>query len=104
MNTIFYYMYRDADNYKNHGEIPLKGEMTEAQKQIILDRCPDGMFIAAQIGIDSLHFKEDTGADHCWNEIEGFGETTSETCDYTVEEFVKLFSDVRYWDDMRYAV
>jgi hypothetical protein len=75
MNTLFNYLYRDASNYKEWGEIVFKGEATQALGERFA-RALDGgdFFIADQIRIPEV-FPSTWPVyadDHCWHESAGF--------------------------------
>lgn len=76
-NTVFNYMYRDADNYKQFGRTVFPGEITRSQVETILKNLNmhDG-FVPGQIGMDDLQGKFFNGwsdvVDHPFHEIGGF--------------------------------
>ena len=108
--VLFEYMYRDGANYKTRGEVLIEGELSEGQKDEIIDKLDGGeSFIAEQVGITSLRPEEIGEDDHCWHEFVGFSNITAEeaafrSVDYTVEEFVTAFQKVEFWDDVKYAI
>ncbi len=56
-NTKFWYMYRDAANYKVHTEVVLAGAMTEEQWETIVSCCDAGEFFAPQkVGLEARDF------------------------------------------------
>ena len=56
-NTSFWYMYRDAANYKVHTEVVLAGEMTEEQWNTIVSCCDGEEFFAPQkVGLEARDF------------------------------------------------
>lgn len=96
--TIIPYMYRDADNYKQHGEIVLSGSITDEQKEQIrasLGGFGGDQFIPDQVGQPGLQemFDDgwDEGADHPWHEIDVNDIYTSESDHYYPETSVAEF-------------
>ena len=105
MNTKITYMYRDACNYKNYGEIIVKGKYTEDQVDRILNTL-DGYeyFIPEQVGFPAIRFDDYTEDDHCWHELERNDFTlTNEKAtegDATIEDIVNRFESVKRWNDV----
>ena len=82
-NTLFRYLYRDADNYKEWGQVVLGGPPSPEYEKRIRQAClPDGLFVAQQIGIPTVYLFGDgqgspTVADHGYHQFWGL-ETTDE--------------------------
>jgi hypothetical protein len=112
-NTVFKYMYRDASNYKNGGEVIFVGGITPAQLERLERAFDDGLyFIASQISVlevflwaedynpEDLELELAVAAlmprkyaigedDHCWHEFTGASEVDQTPTDSrTIEQFV----------------
>lgn len=100
MNTRIDYMYRDADNYKQHEWLIVSGAPTQELTDRLEETLDDGeYFLPGRVGltplqsmmIDAPNFGE-SGADHVWHELTGISETESEpTRQLTFEELVLAF-------------
>lgn len=67
MNTIFFYGYRDASNYKTHHAVVLSGTLTEEEIAEIRGCADEGIyFIAEQVGLPHEFPGEICSDDHCW--------------------------------------
>lgn len=113
--TVVPYMYRDADNYKVHGEIHLLGEITDEQRAALRDALHEGeFFIPEQLWMRHLGRDMDwvfpTDSDHCFHELDPDEITSSEvldpplpdeTVDSWVNRFIKASTDG--WDAGRYG-
>lgn len=82
MNLKLFYLYRDAGNYKNFGEVVFENAtgLTPTEVEVALRDCmiDKGWFVADHWGLPDLHFKEydwDSELDHDWHEYEGVEET-----------------------------
>jgi hypothetical protein len=77
--SVFYYMYRDAGNWKTFGALLLTGTNDGARD--LMRRCceSDGLFVAEQVGIPSL----------CPEHFAACGDGPSEL-DHAYHEFVDL--------------
>lgn len=107
--NVFRYRYRDAANFKATGEVLLRGELSEQNKQEIIGRLQDGeYFIAEQVRIPVLYDKlyEFSGGpvidDHCWHEFIMFQTVSSPSIKSEVwgsaEAFLLNFRLVKHWD------
>lgn len=104
MNTKISYMYRDASNYKQCEEVIFEGEITEAEKEVILNNRDEGLyFIPSQVGLDDLQSRM-TGYpnsdDHVWHELnENDIEIVSDnhTTFMSLKDFVSLWKNKK-WD------
>lgn len=96
-NTEIFYLYRDADNYKQPNYVVISGCLTQRQKETIKSCLHMGeYFIPSQVGLPEEKFSECTEADHCWFEIEisDFKDSNKEatisiTTETLVENFIK---------------
>jgi hypothetical protein len=75
VNLLLHYLYRDAGNYKSHGEVVLSNPTSLSLHDIDLNiryHLVQGMFFNAKsVGLPDLHFKEytwDDELDHDWHE------------------------------------
>ena len=102
MQTRLAYMYRDASNYKQHGEAVFEGEITPEQKQVFTKACDSGeYFIASQVGLPDLQtraigFHDDTD-DHVWSEFDGFELTEDSATCGSIHEFIRAIDGIE-WD------
>ena len=89
-NIRFVYMYRDASNYKQHGEILLSNEtlltVDEVDKQI-RSLLSDGLFfIAQQMQVEERFFDVVSEDDHPWHEYVSVEATDDPAFDPIPEE------------------
>jgi hypothetical protein len=114
-NIKISYMYRDADNYKAHGEVVLAGRMSEGDMKIILAVCSNHggrFFIPGMVGLDDLQKSFNGGEsewhddrDHPWHTFTGI-EPTEEECTHVdglasnqlVDKFLRVAIN-RGWDE-----
>jgi hypothetical protein len=72
-NIRFAYMYRDASNYKQHGEVIFSNEkqlsVEEIEKQIHYFLNDGEFFIARQIDLEERFFDALNDDDHPWHEF-----------------------------------
>ncbi len=84
-NVIFKYMYRDASNYKQHGEVVFTNQRLltlEELEQRIRSLLSEGeLFIARQVHIEELFFPTLYEDDHPWHEFKCIQETNAPACD-----------------------
>jgi predicted nucleic acid-binding protein len=96
MNIRVEYLYRDAGNFKNWGEIifsnPNNIDIKVIEKQANDNLLENLYFIAAKADVPDLHFSDhNLNLDHLWHEINSFELTTEKSNDNrnrTIEEFV----------------
>lgn len=84
-NIRLIYLYRDASNYKQHGEVILSNEtqmtLEEVDKQIH-SLLSDGLFfIAQQVQLEERFFAVISEDDHPWHEFVQVESTTDPTFD-----------------------
>lgn len=113
MNTRIFYMYRDADNYKQNEEIILNGEISEEEIDTIFSKLDEGLyFIPSQVGLNDLQERmcSDIGdSDHVWHElIRGDINHTEDnpTPNHPfsdVHELVERFRQLERWDEIEAA-
>ena len=76
----FAYLYRDAGNYKQHGEVILSNEtrltVEEVDKQIRSHLSDGSFFIARQVRVAERFFTVINDDDHPWHEYVQVEETT----------------------------
>ena len=89
-NVRFVYMYRDASNYKQHGEVILSNETqlaVGAIDQQVRSHLSDGsFFIAQQVHLEERFFAVVNEDDHPWHEFVMVEATTDPTFDPVPEE------------------
>ena len=84
-NIRFIYLYRDASNYKQHGEVILSNETQITLEEIdqqIRSHLSDGLFfIARQVQLEERFFAVVNEDDHPWHEFVQVEATTDPTFD-----------------------
>lgn len=110
-NIRFVYMYRDASNYKQHGEVILPNETQRTVEEVdaqIRSLLSDGLFfIAQQVKIEERFFDVVSEDDHPWHEYVSVEATADPTFDPVPEEkrdiakFLKELEDAHHtgWDE-----
>jgi hypothetical protein len=99
MNVRFEYLYRDAGNYKNWGELVFSNPhkididvMTLLIENALIEK---SYFVASKAGIPDLHFeKYNEQLDHGWHEFHAFVATEDAANDLlgrNIEEFIESF-------------
>ena len=111
-NIRFTYMYRDASNYKQHGEAIFSNEKQlpadEIEKQIRSFLNDGEYFIARQIHLEECFFDILYDDDHSWHEYVGIEETSDPTFDPESEhkrDIAEFLADLEKahlagWDEM----
>ena len=97
MNVCFRYLYRDAGNYKQWGEIVFSNprqisidEVTLMAKKVLID---GEFFVADKANVPDLHFDvEDEELDHNWHEVYSFVDTDAASNDTHVRD-IETFID-----------
>jgi hypothetical protein len=99
MNVRFEYLYRDAGNFKNWGEVVFAnprnisaGRVAAiAEKSLRIDNL---YFVASELNVPNLHFSErNEKLDHDWHEVHAFQATDDAPNDpqgRNFEEFIEL--------------
>ena len=101
MNIRFEYLYRDAGNFKNWGEVVFSNkenkdaEILEARaRQKLID---GEYFVVAIANVPSLNFKEYVESlDHGWHEFGSFkncSEKPSDLVSRDIDEFIQSLAD-----------
>ena len=89
-NVRFVYMYRDASNYKQHGEVILPNETQRTVEEVdaqIRSLLSDGLFfIAQQVKIEERFFDVVSEDDHPWHEYVSVEATTDPAFDPVPEQ------------------
>ena len=110
-NIRFVYMYRDASNYKQHGEVILPNETLLTVEEVdnqIRSLLSDGLFfIARQVQVEERFFDVVSEDDHPWHEFVMVEATTDPTFDPVPEQqrditnFLKELEQAHRsgWDD-----
>ena len=112
-NVRFVYMYRDASNYKQHGEVILPNETQRTVEEVdaqIRSLLSDGLFfIAQQVKIEERFFDVVSEDDHPWHEYVSVEATADPTFDPVPEkkrdiaQFLKELDQAHDsgWDEAR---
>jgi phytoene dehydrogenase-like protein len=110
-NIRFIYLYRDASNYKQHGEVILSNETQLTVEEIdtqIRSLLSDGLFfIAGQMQLEERFFAVVNEDDHPWHEYVQVEATTDPTFDPVPEakrditQFLQELEQAHHtgWDD-----
>ena len=110
-NIRFIYLYRDASNYKQHGEAILSNETQLAVEEIdqqVRSHLSDGLFfIAGQMQLEERFFAVVNEDDHPWHEYVQVEATTDPTFDPVPEakrditQFLQELEQAHHtgWDD-----
>ena len=111
-NIRFAYMYRDASNYKLHGEVILSNEkqlaVEEIEKQIRSLLNEGEYFIARQVHLEERFFDVVNDDDHPWHEVVVVEATSDPTFDPIPEhkrDIADFLADLEKahragWDEM----
>lgn len=80
MNIRMEYLYRDAGNYKNWGEVvfanPSCAQVSDVEKLVTAELFERQYFWAKSVGLPDLHFPDfNVELDHDWHEFHAFAET-----------------------------
>jgi hypothetical protein len=97
VNVRFEYLYRDAGNFKNWGDIVFRNPreipahfVTAMAEKILID---EAYFIASKASVPDLHFvQHDVDLDHDWHELQAFRDTDDAPNDpegRDIEEFIQ---------------
>ena len=91
MNILFEYLYRDAGNFKNWGEVIFSNKsnipLAEIETEIRTNLIDGQFFVAEEVGVPTLYFDERTEDDHGWHEFDGV-EETNRTGGIEITEFL----------------
>jgi len=110
-NILLAYLYRDASNYKQHGEVILSNETQRTIEEIdqtIRSLLSDGcFFIARQVQLEERFFAVVNEDDHPWHEFVQVEATTDPTFDpipeakRNIAQFLKELEQVHStgWDE-----
>jgi hypothetical protein len=101
-NIRFIYLYRDAGNFKQHGDVTLSNELQQTVEEIdqtIRSLLSDGcFFIAQQIQLEERFFAAVNEDDHPWHEFVQVEATTDPTFDPIPEQSATSRSSCRNWN------
>lgn len=111
-NVVFNYLYRDASNYKNYGNIILENPdnltIEEATKRIRKTLICGENFIASQIDVPEIFLwltsEFNVEDDHYYHEFSGIEETElSATDERTLSDFISKLEEVGPigWDEVK---
>ncbi len=108
--SIFFYQYRDAANFKAHGELLLRGRQPKDAEEVIRHQCDMGTdFVAEQVGVPPLYAElyeysgGPTSNDVCFHEFDHIRPVAAEDIDAnktwgTLEDLLCRFRSVKRWD------
>lgn len=107
MNTKLQYMYRDADNYKEHETVILKGNLTKRQiRRIFASVEEDKSFIPQQVHLEPLYPQlqkldsRNWDVDHPWHELLSITSTKeSPTIEMRAKVLYTMFMNIVKWND-----
>lgn len=93
MNTRVEYLYRDASNYKQWGEVVFRGDCDATLQHRLTATLDSGaFFVAHQVRLPELFFSDALYADdHCLHElaeVSATEEPANDAFDRTIAEFV----------------
>lgn len=106
-NTIMFYLYRDAGNYKTENRVVLKGSISAEQKRTILDARSEGLyFIPMQVGLpEERDYEPNPQEDHVWFELDNCAfelTTKAPTVSLSVSELASNFEKAAgAWDETK---
>ena len=97
MNIRFEYLYRDAGNFKNWGQVifsnPSNIGAEEVATKAVALLIDSTWFVATQADVPDLHFNDyNDQLDHGWHEVHGFeltDELPNDRESRTIEEFLE---------------
>ena len=99
MNVKFKYMYRDASNYKQHGDAIFRNSdflpLDKIEQQIRACLQDGEHFIAQQVHIEERFFDALHDDDHPWHEFSGVENTTQLPFDPDHANHTGYFRDIR---------
>jgi hypothetical protein len=97
MNIRFEYLYRDAGNFKNWGDLVfsnprnIKADLVNSMAENVL--IDQAYFVASKADVPDLHFREyNEQLDHGWHEVQSFVSTEDTPNDprgRSIEEFIE---------------
>ena len=96
-NTQFFYIYRDASNYKKLGSVIFSGKDPDVVKKLTESFQGGENFIASQVRVPEVFLFESEGYsvsddDHCWHQFSEITEVEASADDEhcrTFSEFIK---------------
>jgi len=112
-NVRFVYMYRDASNYKQLGDVIFSNETLVTEEEVdkqIRSLLSDGLFfIARQVQVEERFFDVVSEDDHPWHEFVSVEATTDPTFDPVpdqkrdISNFLKELEQAHHtgWDETR---
>ena len=99
MNVKFKFMYRDASNYKQHGNVVFRNQdpllLDEIERRIRACLQDGEYFIARQVHIEERFFDTLHDDDHPWHEFSGVETTTQLPFDPDHANRTGYFRDIR---------
>jgi hypothetical protein len=107
-NIRFVYLYRDAGNYKQHGEAIFSNETLlkiEDVDRLIHSHLSDGQFlIARQLHLEERFFDVMNDDDHPWHEYVGVEESCASTPETAMRDITEFLSELEAahqvgWDE-----
>lgn len=99
MNLQFNYLYRDAGNYKNFGNIifsnPDSITASDAESKIRYFLIDKNFFYAEKLNLQTLYFDDYSSDDHALHEFESISETKSHCTDQQKRTIQNLIDILR---------
>ena len=101
MNLRFDYLYRDAGNYKNWGDLVFLNKancdaccLEQQAKKFLID---GEFFVAEKVGVPDLKFQIHIDTlDHEWHEFHSFSPTTEKSNDLCARDIIEFIESLKY--------
>lgn len=100
MNICFEYLYRDAGNFKNWGEVVFSNRnnydasyLEKKARAVLIDK---EFFVVNKAGIPNLKFREHIASlDHGWHEFHSFQTSTARPNDSSSRDIVEFIESLK---------
>lgn len=100
MNICFEYLYRDAGNFKNWGEVIFANKnnydtsyLEKMVRGVLIDK---EFFVVNKLGIPNLQFRDHIASlDHEWHEFHAFQTSTSRPNDSKSRDIVEFIRSLK---------
>lgn len=100
MAVVLSYLYRDAGNYKRHGEVAFAGTLEAGLEERLKAALDEGdYFVPAQVDVPEVYLwgaggYAAGGDDHCWHELDGVAERAEVVTDRRERTFAEFVAEV----------